>query len=161
MQVNAFIVRKGTPGLETRKIENKTALRCVQNADIFLKDVFVPESDRLPGVQSFQDTNKVRRLSCSGAALSVSAAVCRGARTRSMQVLHLPGSLVAMSLRSRHSTAFSLVFLSPWLMKVERMQPGLPTALKDVPSKRLAIHGRVHMQQCAGAPCCHTCPPVS
>lgn len=59
MQVNAFIVRKGTPGVETRKIEHKTALRCVQNADIFLTNVFVPESDRLPGVQSFQDTNKV------------------------------------------------------------------------------------------------------
>ena len=29
-QVNAFIVRKGNPGLRTTKIENKIALRCVQ-----------------------------------------------------------------------------------------------------------------------------------
>ena len=43
----------------TTKIQNKTALRCVQNADIDLRDVFVPDSDRLPGVQSFRDTNKV------------------------------------------------------------------------------------------------------
>lgn len=33
-QVNAFIVRKGNPGLRTSKIENKIALRCVQNADM-------------------------------------------------------------------------------------------------------------------------------
>lgn len=33
-QVNAFIVRKGNPGLQTSKIENKIALRCVQNADM-------------------------------------------------------------------------------------------------------------------------------
>ena len=33
-QVNAFIVRKGAPGFRTKKIENKIALRCVQNADM-------------------------------------------------------------------------------------------------------------------------------
>lgn len=59
-QVNAFVIRKGTKGLKTMKIRNKTALRCVQNADIELNDVFVPDQDRLPGVQSFQETNKVR-----------------------------------------------------------------------------------------------------
>lgn len=58
-QINAFIVRKGSKGLTTKKIENKIALRCVQNADITLEDVFVPDSDKLPGVQSFKDTNKI------------------------------------------------------------------------------------------------------
>ncbi len=53
-QVNAFIVRKGARGLRTAKIENKIALRCVQNADIFLDDCFVPEAARLPGVNSFK-----------------------------------------------------------------------------------------------------------
>lgn len=53
-QVNAFIVRKGTKGLRTAKIENKIALRCVQNADIFLDDCFVADSARLPGVSSFK-----------------------------------------------------------------------------------------------------------
>lgn len=56
MQVNAFIVRKGAKGLRTSKIENKIALRCVQNADIFLDDCFVPDSARLPGVNSFKVT---------------------------------------------------------------------------------------------------------
>ncbi|BDA45206.1 Glutaryl-CoA dehydrogenase, mitochondrial [Coccomyxa sp. Obi] len=62
-QVNAFIVRKGARGLRTSKIQNKIALRCVQNADIFLDDCFVADSARLPGVTSFKDTNKVLAIS--------------------------------------------------------------------------------------------------
>ena len=62
-QVNAFIVKKGTPGFKTTKIENKIALRVVQNADIEMTDVFVPDADRLPGVSSFADTNKVLAVS--------------------------------------------------------------------------------------------------
>ena len=53
-QVNAFVVRKGTPGFVTSKIENKIALRCVQNADIAMTDVFVADTARLPGVNTFQ-----------------------------------------------------------------------------------------------------------
>jgi hypothetical protein len=30
VQVNAFVVRKGTPGFTATKIDNKIALRCVQ-----------------------------------------------------------------------------------------------------------------------------------
>ena len=63
-QINAFIVRpKQNPGYRATKIENKIALRCVQNADIELKDCFVPNSDKLPGVNSFKDTNKVLAIS--------------------------------------------------------------------------------------------------
>lgn len=54
-----YIVKKGTPGLKATKIENKIGLRIVQNGDIILNRVFVPDEDRLPGVNSFQDTNKV------------------------------------------------------------------------------------------------------
>ena len=61
--VNAFIVKKGTPGFTTHKIENKIALRCVQNADIEMVDVFVADGARLPGVSSFADTNKVLAIS--------------------------------------------------------------------------------------------------
>lgn len=31
----------------------------VQNADIVMEDVYVPDEDRLTGINSFQDTNKV------------------------------------------------------------------------------------------------------
>lgn len=62
-QINGFIVRKGSPGLSATKIENKIGLRIVQNGDILLKKVFVPDDDRLPGVNSFQDTKKVLAVS--------------------------------------------------------------------------------------------------
>ena len=61
-QVKAFIVRRGAEGFGTSKIENKTSLRIVQNADITLEGVRVPESDRLPGIRSFKDVATILRL---------------------------------------------------------------------------------------------------
>jgi len=61
-QVKGFIVPTGTPGYVATKIERKQALRTVQNADIALTDVRVPESLRLQGANSFRDTAKVLRL---------------------------------------------------------------------------------------------------
>ncbi|KAH9736598.1 Acyl-coenzyme A oxidase 4 (peroxisomal) [Citrus sinensis] len=58
-KINAFIVKKDAPGLTATKIENKIGLRMLQNGDILLKKVFVPDEDRLPGFNSFQDTNIV------------------------------------------------------------------------------------------------------
>ncbi|GMH37290.1 hypothetical protein BSKO_05163 [Bryopsis sp. KO-2023] len=62
-EINAFIIRKGTPGFRATKIENKISLRCVQNGDIVMEEVFVPDSDRLPGVNSFRDTSDVLAVS--------------------------------------------------------------------------------------------------
>ncbi|XP_044509217.1 acyl-coenzyme A oxidase 4, peroxisomal isoform X2 [Mangifera indica] len=62
-QINGYIVKKNAPGLTATKIENKIGLRMVQNGDILLKKVFVPDEDRLPGVNSFQDTSKVLAVS--------------------------------------------------------------------------------------------------
>ncbi|XXG77189.1 hypothetical protein AAC387_Pa08g1386 [Persea americana] len=62
-QINGYIVKKDAPGLKATKIENKIGLRIVQNGDILLKKVFVPDEDRLPGVNSFKDTNKVLAVS--------------------------------------------------------------------------------------------------
>ena len=59
-----YIVKKDAPGLTATKIQNKIGLRIVQNGDIILKKVFVPDEDRLPGVNSFQDTNKVIKRIC-------------------------------------------------------------------------------------------------
>lgn len=61
-QVKGFIVPTGTPGYSASRIENKQALRIVQNADIALRDVVVPESNRLQGANSFRDTAVVLRL---------------------------------------------------------------------------------------------------
>ncbi|KAL4394919.1 hypothetical protein AHAS_Ahas02G0200100 [Arachis hypogaea] len=62
-QINGYIVKKDAPGLTVTKIENKIGLRIVQNGDIVMKKVFIPDEDRLTGVNSFQDTNKVLAVS--------------------------------------------------------------------------------------------------
>jgi glutaryl-CoA dehydrogenase len=67
-QVKGFVVDKENPGFAASKIENKIALRIVQNADITLTDCRVPESDRLQNANSFKDTAVVLRQTRSGVA---------------------------------------------------------------------------------------------
>lgn len=52
-KVQAFVAQKGAKGLSTKKIENKYSLRMVQNADISLDNVFVPDDMRLAKADSF------------------------------------------------------------------------------------------------------------
>ena len=61
-QVKGFIVPTSTPGYVATKIERKQALRIVQNADITLTDVRVPEANRLQNANSFRETAAVLRL---------------------------------------------------------------------------------------------------
>ena len=62
-QVKGFIVEnKTTPGFSVEKIEHKIALKVVQNGQITLKDVRVPEENRLQGGNSFRDTARVLRM---------------------------------------------------------------------------------------------------
>lgn len=61
-QVKGFIVPTSTPGYTATKIEGKQSLRIVQNADITLENVRVPESLRLQNANSFRDTAAVLRL---------------------------------------------------------------------------------------------------
>ncbi len=67
-QVKGFLVRKGNPGFKAEKIENKMALRTVQNALITMTDCRIPESDRLQKCDSFKDTAKVLRMTRAGVA---------------------------------------------------------------------------------------------
>jgi glutaryl-CoA dehydrogenase len=60
-QVKGFIVPTSTPGYTATKIEGKISLRAVQNADITLEHVVVPESLRLQHANSFKDTASVLR----------------------------------------------------------------------------------------------------
>lgn len=60
-QVKGFIVPTSTPGYTATKIENKQALRIVQNADIVLDDVLVPHTLKLENANSFKDAAKVLR----------------------------------------------------------------------------------------------------
>ncbi len=77
-QVKGFVVEKGTPGFTPEKIENKMALRVVQNALITLDNCRVPEANRLQNANSFKDTGKV--LLATRAAVAWEAVGCmRGA----------------------------------------------------------------------------------
>ncbi|MEU5798767.1 acyl-CoA dehydrogenase family protein [Streptomyces sp. NPDC047813] len=60
-EVKGFVVEKGAPGFTPHRIEGKVSLRTVQNAEIDLRDVRVPETDRLQEAHSFKDTAKVLR----------------------------------------------------------------------------------------------------
>ncbi|WP_282819658.1 acyl-CoA dehydrogenase family protein [Curtobacterium flaccumfaciens] len=61
-QVKGFLVTTDTAGFTATKIEDKIALRGVQNADIVMHDVRVPESRRLQNATSFRSTAEVLRL---------------------------------------------------------------------------------------------------
>ncbi len=61
-EMKGFIVPTDTPGYSATKIERKQSLRTVENADITLTDVVVPESLRLQRIRSFADVAIVLRL---------------------------------------------------------------------------------------------------
>ncbi|KFF61015.1 acyl-CoA dehydrogenase [Cryobacterium sp. MLB-32] len=62
-QIKGFIVEKECDGFSTTTIENKIAVRIVQNANIRLENVRIPLGNRLPGTNSFRDTNVLLRNS--------------------------------------------------------------------------------------------------
>jgi alkylation response protein AidB-like acyl-CoA dehydrogenase len=62
-QVKAFIVEnKTTPGFKVEKIQNKIALKVVQNGLITLENCRIPEANRLQQDQSFRDTARVLKM---------------------------------------------------------------------------------------------------
>ncbi|MCJ1672759.1 MULTISPECIES: acyl-CoA dehydrogenase family protein [unclassified Rathayibacter] len=88
-QVKGFLVPTATPGYRATAIARKQSLRTVQNADIVLEGVRVPESLRLQGANSFRGTAKVLRLTRAevawqaiGVAIGAYDAALRYARER-------------------------------------------------------------------------------
>ncbi len=61
-QVKGFVVEKDAPGFTAVKMEDKIALRVVQNAHITLDGCRVPEANRLAKARSFRDTARVLRM---------------------------------------------------------------------------------------------------
>jgi glutaryl-CoA dehydrogenase len=62
-QVKAFIVEnKTTPGFSVEKIQNKIALKVVQNGLITLNNVRLPEENHLQAGTSFRDTARVLKM---------------------------------------------------------------------------------------------------
>jgi glutaryl-CoA dehydrogenase len=58
-QVKGFLVEKGTPGYDARRIDGKGSLRAVWQAEITLTELRVPEENRLPGANSFKAAGQV------------------------------------------------------------------------------------------------------
>lgn len=58
-QVKGFVVDTKSEGYTATLMENRIAIRAVQNADIILDNVFVPDEDKLAHANSFKDINKV------------------------------------------------------------------------------------------------------
>lgn len=67
-QVKGFIVRKENAGFKAEKMEDKMALRTVQNALITLTECRVSETDRLQNANSFKDTANILRMTRAGVA---------------------------------------------------------------------------------------------
>ena len=67
-KTKAFLVRKGTAGLTVEKIQGKIALRSVENGQITLDGVRVPESDRLQNVTDWRVVADVLRATRAGVA---------------------------------------------------------------------------------------------
>jgi glutaryl-CoA dehydrogenase len=65
--VKGFIVEnKSTPGFSVEKIENKMALKVVQNGLITMENCRVPEANRLQNANTWRDTAHVLRETRSG-----------------------------------------------------------------------------------------------
>jgi glutaryl-CoA dehydrogenase len=67
-QVKGFVVEGRPPGYATEDLQDKIALRVVQNAVITLDGVRVPEANRLQHAGSFRDTAEVLRMTRAGVA---------------------------------------------------------------------------------------------
>ena len=52
--IRGFLLEKGMPGLESRRIEGKFALRASETGQILMSNVFVPEENLLPGTEGLK-----------------------------------------------------------------------------------------------------------
>lgn len=76
-KVQGFVVTPPSAGLTITKIENKYSLRCIQNADIDMKDVFVPDNNKLTKATDFATgTNVILESSRLGVAWMVAGVGC-------------------------------------------------------------------------------------
>lgn len=86
-QVKGFLVPQDSPGYAASAIARKGSLRIIQNADITLTDVVVPEENRLQNANSFRDTAAVLRLTraeVAWAAVGTSVGAWEAARDYAM-----------------------------------------------------------------------------
>lgn len=126
-QVKGFLVRTPTPGFTATKIERKQSLRAVENADILLRDVVVPERDRLQRIDGFRDVAVVLRLTRADVAwqalgVAVGAYECALAYAKNRVQFGRPIASFQL-VQEKLSTALSNITASIALcMRVSEMQ---------------------------------------
>ncbi len=72
------MVEAGSPGLKVETMQNKYSIRMVQNGDIELTNVFVPENMKLENGVDFSSTNLILAHSRMGVAW-MTAGIAAGA----------------------------------------------------------------------------------
>jgi glutaryl-CoA dehydrogenase len=100
-QVKGFLVEKGTPGYDARRMEGKGSLRAVWQAEIDLRGVRVPAENKLPGANSFRNTGEVlvtTRGVCAWAALGHATAGYDAALTYAKRRIQFGKPLVSFQL---------------------------------------------------------------
>lgn len=116
-QVKCFLVPREADGVTLTKIERKISLRSMQNADIALENVRVPESARLQQINSFKDVARCLRNMRSDVAW-VATGAAAGAFTAALDYT-----------RSREQFGVPLAGFQLVQEKLARMQANVVSAL--------------------------------
>ena len=73
-----FIVDMKTPGIKKHKIENKLGMRCVQNYQIYFRNVQLPKDSFLPDAKSFRKGVEVMLKTSRINVVFITFGVCLG-----------------------------------------------------------------------------------
>jgi glutaryl-CoA dehydrogenase len=88
-RVKGFLVEKGTPGYDAKRIDGKGSLRAVWQAEITLSGLPVPEENRLPGAHSSRTPARPTTTGASpGASTAARPAATRRAPARLTRPVH-------------------------------------------------------------------------
>ncbi|MGO4433640.1 acyl-CoA dehydrogenase family protein, partial [Paenarthrobacter sp. RAF9] len=146
--VLAFIVDASLPGITRSRIENKIALRTVQNADIVLRDVHVAEADRFAGISSFADTNHLlrgSRIMVAWQAVGQQLAAFDVARQYAVERLQFGKPLAKFQLIQQHLVDMlgNAVASMGMMVRIAQLQEGISTDAHGI------RHGGADMAQVA------------
>ena len=100
-KVKGFLVEKGSPGYTATRIDGKGSLRAIWQAEITLDELRVPESNRLPGANSFKAAGRVlagTRNTVAWAALGHATAAYEIAAAYTRQRLQFGKPLVSFQI---------------------------------------------------------------
>lgn len=146
--VRAFIVDASLPGITRSRIENKIALRTVQNADIVFVDVEVAETDRFAGISSFVDTNHLlrgSRIMVAWQAVGQQLAAFDVARQYAVERMQFGKPLAKFQLIQQHLVDMlgNAVASMGMMVRIAQLQEGIFTDAQGV------RHGGAEMAQVA------------